>query len=123
MEDLIIPIFIFFFFLFVLILTLKKENFAENKFLIISCLLSIIGILIFTILQISVSNLNVTAQNESDLNKKILSIWIITFAYFFAIISNLLNKRKSWLNHISLLFQILILLLAITLRLIATSFI
>ncbi|MEN2436775.1 hypothetical protein AAH994_15260 [Weeksellaceae bacterium A-14] len=123
MEDLIIPIIIFFAFLVLFFFTLKKENFAENKFLIFSLLFSIIGIFTFTILQISVSDFDITQQNEFDYNKKENSFWIIIIAYFIAIVLNLISPRKTWLNFIALTIQIIVFFIFIALKFIALSFI
>lgn len=92
MDDLIIPIIIILSFLVILFFTLKKENFTENKFLIFSILFSIIGILSFTILQVSVSDFDITQQNESDYNKKENSFWIIIISYLIAVILNLISQ-------------------------------
>ena len=123
MEDLIIPIIIFFAFLVLFFFTLKKENFAENKFLIFSLIFSIIGIFTFTILQISVSDFDITQQNEFDYNKKENSFWIIIIAYFIAIVLNLISPRKTWLNFIALTIQIIVFFIFIALKFIALSFI
>jgi len=123
MEDLIIPIIIFFAFLVLFFFTLKKENFAENKFLIFSLIFSIIGIFTFTILQISVSDFDITQQNEFDYNKKENSFWIIIIAYFIAIVLNLISPRKTWLNFIALAIQIIVFFIFIALKFIALSFI
>ena len=123
MEDLIIPIIIFFAFLVLFFFTLKKENFAENKFLIFLLIFSIIGIFTFTILQISVSDFDITQQNEFDYNKKENSFWIIIIAYFIAIVLNLISPRKTWLNFIALTIQIIVFFIFIALKFIALSFI
>ncbi|GEM_PF-4790807 len=123
MEDLIIPIIIFFEFLVLFFFTLKKENFAENKFLIFSLLFSIIGIFTFTILQISVSDFDITQQNNFDYNKKETSFWIIIIAYFIAIVLNLISPRKTWLNFIALTIQIIVFFIFIAMKYIALSFI
>ena len=123
MEDLIIPIIIFLAFLVILFFTLKKENFKENKFLIFSLLFSMIGIFTFTILQISVSDFDVTQQNESDYNKKVNSFCIIIISYLIAIFLNLTSQTKTWLNYIAFLIQALILMLFIALKFLSLSFI
>ena len=123
MQDLLIPILIFLFFLFILFSALKKENFTENKFLIFSSLSSIFGTLFFTLLQISVSNNDITQQNELDLDKKILSFWIVIISYFIALVLSIIIPKKSIIVYITISFQILILIVFSALKFYALSFI
>lgn len=121
MEDLIIPICIFLYFLVVLIIILLNKN-NESKVFIYSVLISILGIAIFTGLQLNVSSYDLSMQNHNDYNNKRLSFWIIICSYFFAIILNLFTKKKKSINYITLSVQSIIFIVFITLNIIALSF-
>jgi len=120
MEDLIIPICIFLYFLVVLIILLNKNN--ESKVFIYSVLISILGIVIFTTLQLNVSSYDLSMQSQNDYNDKRLSFRIIIFSYFLSIILNLFAKKKTALNYITLFVQSIIFIVFITLNIIALSF-